>query len=227
MLKNRSLLVLAIAPLAISLSLLVFGLVYFFSNMAVWVNGAVLYFLGSPDSWWFAWLYWPTLIVAGALMSVAATYLAYVVQSIVAIPFYAVLSERVLLKLGSKTQTQLKMGEWVRFNLQMVRVGLVKSFLFLILAVLLFGASFIPGLGFVSMFGALLIMSFDCMDYSFEAMGWRFRERLSYQRRNGRQWLGAATGLGLTLLVPGLTLLVIPGAVVGGAILIHESRSST
>lgn len=225
--QNRSLLPLALAPLTIALVLLGVVLYYAFSNMSGWLQYLIGTWLGQGDSWWMATIHWVLIIFSSLLISVGLTYLAYIVQALIAIPFFTLLADKVLLRLGAKVHAPQKMREWIAFNLRMFRVGLVKTVLFLIFAVFLFGLSFVPGLNLLSLFGTLLILSFDCMDYSFEGMGWRFRDRLGFQRRNGVQWMGAAVGLGLTLVIPGLTLLVVPGAVVGGALLVHESRSST
>ena len=79
---------------------------------------------------------------------------------------------------------------------------------------------FVPVLNLLAVSAAMLLLAFDSMDYSFETLGWGLRQRLRYLRREWVQWSGMAAGLALTLLLPGLTLLVIPGAVVGAAMLV-------
>ncbi len=72
-----------------------------------------------------------------------------------------------------------------------------------------------------------MVLAFDSLDYSFEALGMGFRERLRYLIKEWSQWFGMATSLALTLLMPGLTLLIIPGAVVGAALILKEQNGKT
>jgi uncharacterized protein involved in cysteine biosynthesis len=83
----------------------------------------------------------------------------------------------------------------------------------------LFVFSFVPGINVLAFVLTLMMLSFDCMDYTFDAMGLGLRDRLLYLTARWQQWAGMATSLALTLLVPGLTLLMVPGAVVGAAVI--------
>jgi CysZ protein len=104
-------------------------------------------------------------------------------------------------------------------------VSLLKTLLLLAVGFILFVFSFLPVLNFFAVGGALMILALDCMDYSLEALGYGFRQRMAYFVKNPAQWLGMSLGLGLTLLVPGLTLLVIPGAVTGAALIVKDEKT--
>jgi uncharacterized protein involved in cysteine biosynthesis len=104
----------------------------------------------------------------------------------------------------------------------MLRVSLLKSLALLPLGFCLFVFSFLPVLNLISLAGAMMVLAFDCMDYSLEALGLGFRRRIRYMRRHLAQWLGMWGGLAWTLIVPGLTLLIIPGAIVGAAMVVKS-----
>lgn len=160
---------------------------------------------------WVAYLRYPIWVTLFVFSLFCLVYLSYLVHVILCGPFYTLLAERALKDMGKPTVS----GFWL--SLRMVRVSLVKSlfFLFLGLGILLF--SLVPVLNVVSVIMVLMILAFDTMDYSFEAMGLGFRQRLRYFINHIPQWVGMAVSLSLTLLIPGLTLLILPGAVVGAA----------
>jgi CysZ protein len=102
----------------------------------------------------------------------------------------------------------------------------LKGAVFAVCGVFLFVLSFIPVINLLAVAAAMFLLAFDCMDYALEARRLKFRQRLRYVFRNKAQWAGMATGLALTLLLPGLTLLVIPGAVTGAALNLKETDES-
>lgn len=211
---HRSLLALALLPTMIAL-LSAAGFAWLlFDRLGDWSRAWVdsLSFLGSGV--WHDLAYYPVLLGAGVVIILATLYAAFLLQILVAIPFFSLLSDRTLVKLGKKPPT-----DW-RTTVRMIKVGLVKTVVFLGVGVILFVFTWIPILNLVSLFCALLVMAFDLIDYSFENVGMGFRDRLAYLYRERVQWIGMAAGLALTMVIPGLTLLVTPGAVVGGAMIL-------
>lgn len=214
--QHRNLFVVALIPVLIAVLFACGFLWLIFSYLPLWVHGLI----GSAASWasgfWYDLIYYPLVIGAGAVVFIAALYVSFLLLRLVAVPFYSLLAERTLVQQGRTTH-----ASW-RMMLRMFRSSLVKTILLLFVGLLLFVFSFIPVLNFVAMTCALLIMGFDCMDYAFEAKGMGLRARLRYLARERWQWLGMAAGLALTLPIPGLTLLVVPGAVVGCALILKE-----
>ena len=212
---SRHLLTLAVVPLLIATAGAGFLLVALWNHLPLWLGDLVLRWIGEGQGFWHDLLYYPLLISAGLLTFVMSIYTIYILQSLIAIPFYSLLAERTL----ESMQKRPKGGGWGR-ALAMLKSGAVKSIALLLLGPLLFVLSFVPVLNLLAVSAAMLLLAFDSMDYSFETLGWGLRQRLRYLRREWVQWSGMAAGLALTLLLPGLTLLVIPGAVVGAAMLV-------
>jgi uncharacterized protein involved in cysteine biosynthesis len=212
---RRRLLALALAPTLLALIATTLLLLTILSYLPWWMQTLIRYWVGLPDGFWHNLLYYPLLIGSAFLFLVSSIYVVYVMQGLIAIPFYSMLADRTLEELGKKPQA-IRWRHW--FALQ-VR-GVVKSLVLLMIGVVLLVLSFIPVLNLLALVAAMLILAFDLLDYSFEVLGFDLRTRLRYCRRERAQWAGMATGLALTLLIPGLTLLVTPGAVVGGALLV-------
>jgi CysZ protein len=221
LLRNRALLWVAFLPILISTGAAV-GLVWLlWVNLPRWVQMIVAW-IGFSPGWVHHLLYYP-LLVSGALIALfSSVYVLYLGQSLIAVPFYAFLADRTLTQAGKKPNDSRMWKEWARHTLRMIRVSLMKFILLLAVGVVLFVFSFLPVLNVFTLTGALMILALDCMDYSLDPLGLGLRQRISYYRRNWAQWLGMAVGLGLTLLLPGLTLLIIPGAVVGAAIIVKD-----
>lgn len=175
-------------------------------------------------------LYYPMLWAVGLVIVVGILYVVYVLHAVFAMPFYSLLAERTLQLHGKGPENFTSWRQWSRHMVTMLRVSAVKGFILACLGVILFIASFIPVVNIVAVTVTLLLLAFDCMDYSLEAKRMRLRQRIRYVFQHKAQWAGMAVGLALTLLLPGLTLLVIPGAVCGAALILkdtHESRAAT
>lgn len=177
-------------------------------------------------AWLFNFLYYPMLWAIGLVLVVGILYAVYVLHLIVAMPFYSLLAERTLQLHGKGPSAFTSWREWSRHLVTMLRISLVKGAIFVVLGIGLFIASFIPVVNIAAVIGTLLLLAFDCMDYSLEARRMRLRQRVRYVLRHKAQWAGLATGLALTLLLPGLTLLVIPGAVCGAAMILKDTNES-
>lgn len=161
----------------------------------------------------------PLIWIGGILVTLIVLYIVYALHAIVAQPFYSLLAERTLKLQGRVTASNL--GFW-----SMLRVSVIKGCVFLTLGVVLLLVSFIPVVNVIAVCGTLLLFAYDCFDYAFEAQRLGFRDRIRYVMKNKSQWTGMSSGLALTLLLPGLTLLVIPGAVVGAALILKEANES-
>jgi uncharacterized protein involved in cysteine biosynthesis len=215
-LKHRRLLVLAILPTMLSGLFAAVFLWLLWTHLGAWAAHLVTALVGAAAGVWYDVIYYPLVLGGGLIVSLAALYILFVLHSFVAVPFYSVLAERALAQRG------LHHKQNIAGMLRMFRIGAVKSVLLLAIGVVLFVLSFVPVLNLAALAVTLLLLAFDCMDYAFEAAGFGLRRRLGYLFTRRAQWAGMAAGLALTLLVPGLTLLVTPGAVVGGALILKE-----
>lgn len=216
--RHRSLMAVAAIPFLISAAA---------AGVSIWLttiyypllmNSLVMSWLGGIQSTWLALLIKPLIWIGGFVVTLVILYAVYVMHAIVAQPFYSLLAEKTLKISGKTRANNTSLGA-------MLKASLIKGLIFLCVGVLLFVCSFIPGLNILAVGGALLLVAFDCLDYSLEAQDLRLRRRFAYARANKAQWFGIAAGLGLTLLLPGLTLLVIPGAVVGSALILNPPKN--
>jgi uncharacterized protein involved in cysteine biosynthesis len=214
---HRRLLAVAMLPMLISFFFCFLVIWLTWTHVGLWVQQLIGLILGQATGWWYDLLYYPLAVGGGILVFLATIYVAFVVHNLVAIPFYSLLADRTLVQLGKKRGD----SSW-RSSLRLLRVGVLKSILLLAMGVVLFVFSFVPFLNLLAVTGALMILAFDCMDYAFDGVGFSLRQRLGYLLREWAQWLGMAAGLALTLLVPGLTLLIVPGAVVGSALILKD-----
>ncbi len=208
--SNRKALALSLVPLIFDLSLFFVGFFWGANHLTIWATEFLLWILPGPIDSWTTWLMYPTAFLFGIAFLVVLIYFVYVLGLLIAGPFMSFMAEGILRKAGIKADVSF----W-----SMVRVAIVKTFLFSLLGVLLFACSFAPGLNVISSFGAFLILAFDSMDYAFEAHGKSFSQRLQFFINNFLIFLGMASVLSLTLIIPGLTLLVLPVAVAGATVI--------
>jgi uncharacterized protein involved in cysteine biosynthesis len=221
LLRNRRLLLAATLPILISSSAAVSLIWVLWNRLPHWVQSQITW-IGLHSGWLREALYYPILVSLALLVLFSSVYVMYLAQSLIAVPFYSYLADATLIQLAKKPEKTRTWREWRKHTFRMIRVALLKFLLLLAVGCVLFVFSFLPILNIFTLSCALLLLALDCMDYSLDAFSLGFRARLAYYSRNWAQWFGMAFGLGLTLLVPGLTLLIIPGAVVGAAIIVKS-----
>ena len=217
-LTHPGLLATALLPALLALGFAVGFIWIMWTYLGLWVQQLITAVLGAGTGLWYSLAYYPLLLGGGLVVFLSALYVSFLLHAFLAVPFYSMLAEKTLRQLGLPTQSGWS-SLW-----RMFRVSAIKALLLLIMGVFLFVLSFVPVLNVAAMLMALMVMAFDCVDYSFECLGYGLSRRLSYLVRERNQWLGMATALALTLLLPGLTLLITPGAVVGGALILKEQE---
>ena len=216
--RHRSLMAVAAIPFLISAAAAGASIWFITIYYPLLMNSLVMSWLSGIESTWLALLIKPLIWIGGFVVTLVILYAVYVMHAIVAQPFYSVLAEKTLKLSGIAVLQGLSLSA-------MLKTSVIKGVIFLCVGVLLFVCSFIPGLNVVAIGGTLMLVAFDCLDYALEAQGFPLRRRFAYARANKAQWFGIAAGLGLTLLLPGLTLLVIPGAVVGSALILNLPKN--
>ncbi len=224
LLSEKSLLIWIFIPMVVALAAAVSIVTILFEHLPAWVQWLLQQILSFTPSW-FHYLYYPLWVGNAILILVAGVFIGYLLQGLLAIPFYAFLAEKTLVKLGVLKDRPFTFSGWVKSSIHMLAIGLIKTFVFLALGVVLFICSFIPGLNILTMFFALLILTIDLLDYSFESLRFGLKRRIGFVVSQPLLILGMVTGLGLTIILPGLTLLIAPGAVVGAGIVLRSTLS--
>ena len=224
---NRKLRMWSLIPFAVALvlgtAITISGLYYIGGSI-----GALAVSLGSwisvaPGSWAIFALtlvLWPIALLA---LGVAV----YVSVRLIVAPFYSILAELALVVIGMREEQPFQVRQWMAFTVRMLMVSLVKSLIFAVAAGILFVCSLIPFINLLATMGFVLILAFDVSDYSFEAMGWGIRRRFQHFRRHLPMYSGFAVGLGAVLVIPGMSVIIMPAAVVGGCLLLQKSESKT
>ena len=153
-----------------------------------------------------------------------ALYGTFLVTALIAAPFNSLLAEQTLVAIGAIEDRPFILSRWLKMTIRLLGIGVLKSVIFLFLGLLIFLCSFVPVLNLAGAFVALLIMAFDSMDYSFEVFEMSLADRFRFFRLHFSRFAGSAGFLGLTLLLPGITLLLLPFSVVGSAVAMAEIR---
>jgi len=150
--------------------------------------------------------------------------LTFLLAQIVASPFNTLLAEKTL-----KSQGLLK-GQpdksWLKGSLKMLFSGLIRGAILLLLGVLIFVLGFIPLLNVLALFMGLFLMATDCADYSHELLHMEFRKRAQFYVKFWLEFLGFGCAMGLTFMVPGLNLVMIPALSISGALLVSRLRTA-
>jgi uncharacterized protein involved in cysteine biosynthesis len=174
----------------------------------------------SVTGWLFDVLYYPAVIVLGFMFIVVWLVAVLAVATVIASPFNALLAERALVRQGVKTAGAASVGAWVRLFLHMTWIAVIKACIFGALGLALLVLSFVPGLNLLAAYASMCVFAADVFDYSFEATGLSFRRRLAEWRAFNQELGGLGGSLLLTSLLPGLTVLLLPVAVLGGTTLV-------
>lgn len=224
--QHRALRRLALLPFIITVFVFIFGLAAGLPVITMYVTPFTKMLLGwfgvrasSAQGEMFAtllpFLIWPAL-------ALALIYILLTITRLVAAPLYGLLAERVLMKQGALTEEKINAMKWVKRQFRMTRAALIKTALFLVLGLILALLSFIPGLGLFTSFAFLVLLAYDVVDYSLEAMAWDYDQRVDFFRQHFAVFLGLGASLGLVFLIPGLNFFVLPAAVAGGADLVRR-----
>lgn len=218
---------LVIAPVVLG-GVLVGGAAYLlFPYIGTLSQGTVGILPGSVHEYIVPALYWIIFFIFFVLFAGLGLILLYCIYILLCAPFHSLLVEAVLVKSGKHQTMEMSFKSWLILTLKMLRTSLIKVFFFSTIAFLAFVLSFLPGLQWLVFVTTACIFAFDVMDYSFEVLGYGFRDRLRYFSKEKGQFFLLSSSMALTLLVPGLTFFALPGAVVGAALAINrkEDRS--
>ncbi|MCB0390588.1 MAG: EI24 domain-containing protein [Bdellovibrionales bacterium] len=221
--SDKSLWKWALIPVLIDLALLIF---VFFSSLDLVgsiVTTGLSFIFSSTSGLLYSLLYYPLYLILYVAFVVMAIYLVYIIGSVIASPFNSFIAEKILMNRGLIKEQPFELGRWLKLSLRMLGISLVRALIFIFFGLFLFIFSFLPGVNIVTSFLAFIIIAFDNMDYSYEAAGLGLSDRFNHLKNNTFLFSGMGVVIGATLLIPGLTLLVMPLMVAGCA----DSYNST
>src|SRR6185369_11713891 len=92
-----------------------------------------------------------------------------------------------------------------------------------IIALLVLGA-LIPGLGIIAAILGVFLLTYELFDFSFDACHMTFKQRIAFIKAHLGLIVGWSTALGLTTLIPGINILIMPGSVVSAAWLFYKLK---
>jgi uncharacterized protein involved in cysteine biosynthesis len=204
-------------PLIIAFVLFIGGLYLGGGQIDLVVQQAILGVLDAPGGRLYQILYYPLVVLFWLVFVVLYVYVLYIGASLISSPFYSIIAEKTLIHLGLVQPAPFSMVRILRLALKMFFVSLLRSLALMFVGLFLLVSSFIPGVNLLSAYFAFVILALDSADYSFETRGFGFRDRLQFFKTHFPEVLGMGGFIGLTVLVPGLILLVMPFAVLGAA----------
>jgi uncharacterized protein involved in cysteine biosynthesis len=214
----------AAIPWILDVAILIGGWSLGFTAIQALTSWAIMKFVAAGIL--FNVLYYPALFILAFTFMVVWLILVMAISTLVASPFLAILAEKTLANAGAPVVGFANFGLRLLHILRMLCVSLLKAVVFAMAGITLFLASFIPGLNFAAVYGSMCLFAADVFDYSFEALGWGFHRRMRELRLAAPEVGGLGAGLALTSFLPGLTVLLLPLAVVGAAEVVADELRS-
>jgi uncharacterized protein involved in cysteine biosynthesis len=155
-----------------------------------------------------------------------ASYFSYILLSLIGAPFYSMMANIVLAR---KQVEPPRIGflRWVVVTVKMLSISLFKLILFVGVGGALFFFSFLPaGMLFAPIIMCLMI-SFDCFDFSFEAMTFSIHQRWRFFYEHMPAFLGLAMIILIVGTIPGMFSLFLPLFIAGGADLFADLHKAS
>lgn len=221
--KSRGdLLAWSLIPFLLDVCLLVGLWIWGFPYVGEWSNRAVLWLLPDNEGWRSIVFGIPLYFLFALGFLIFTVLMVFILASLVASPFHSIVARRVLESRGLIDHSGRGWLQELFASLRMLGASLFKTLIFLTIAIPLFVLSFVPVVNLFSAWIGMMMMVYDSADFSYEALELPLRQRWSRFRAMLPEFIGASLCLALTLLLPGLTLLVAPLVVIGLADLVGE-----
>jgi CysZ protein len=187
-------------------------------SLGAWTTTAVGFLLPAVHGVWATVTYHVLFATFAIGFFFVGVYILILASTVLNAPFYNLMVEQLLLDRGYLTARSRSFAGWAAVSWRMLGVSLRKLLLFGALGVCVFLASFVPVLNIFAGFVGLMMVAFDCADYTFENLEWGLGRRVLFFLRNILVFVGMGLILGLPALIPGALLLLMPGAVAGAAV---------
>jgi CysZ protein len=213
--KNSSLLRLSLIPLVINFVFLCAGLVYSINH----ISDVVSHIVSQPEAWYQYILYYFVVILTTVSLFLIVVFIVLTLANVLAFPFNSLLAERAL---RIHEPAHGGKGQWFAKAKANLAALFRRTLVFLIVGCLLIIATLIPGLGVIGAGVGVFLMAYDRLDYGFDHFAWTFQQRKRFVRGNFWEIMGFAVGLGLTTSIPMLNILIQPGSVVAGSLMVAK-----
>ncbi len=225
--NNTKLLHLSIAPFAISLVLVIIGLILAF-EFSFGTFPMFLSFLFSPKTAILSSGIVATIaklllnVTTYIVISILWVFIMMILVNIICIPFHSLLAERTLKDLNALEQKPFSISNWLKTCARMFFISIIRTSVLLIIGLVPFLLSFfVPGLSILAGFIGLLIITSDCLDYSLEILEFDLKKRFSIFKKYFIEFTGFCCFFGI---MPVINLLLLPVAVVGAAWLVVQLK---
>lgn len=217
--SSRSLKLLSLIPVSITICLIVFGFYELNKNF----DDILIYFLGTKYLEYSTWLQHMIRFLGFVFFSILVFVFSYLFASIIAIPVNSVIADQSLQKLNVIVNKKQSLGENAKSFLIMTKISLVKSVLFFIISFFIFVGSLLPGLSLPMLFFGLMLLAYDCIDFSLELLELNLNQRINYFKNHIPEISGFALFLGILFFIPVLNVALLPIAIAGGAYIVSNS----
>jgi CysZ protein len=212
-------------PFLIDLVLLFLGVYFGLGYVKTIAVTAILWLFSNSDSIYAQIAYYPLLIILGIGFLILLVFATYILASVIASPFYGVLAEKTLVHFKVIEDRSFDWRRFLKQTSSMIVVSFKRGVILACIGLLLFFCSFIPVLNIFAAYSAFVLMAMDSADFALEAKGLHLKQRLAYFKQNYKLFLGQGAFVGLTLIIPGLILLIMPYAVIGSTVLMAENEN--
>ena len=237
--KNRKLTLLALVPFFVQLLLFGIGVYLTLYYLGDWSDGILrllpLDTANQVDNGFFNSLinklvlgiYWLLKVILLLVLLVIQFLILYLLGTIIASPFYDLISEVTESILGLKDETPLSFKRLLRSTWVTIGIEIKKVLLFSTIAVFTLLLSLIPFLGtvinlFVLNIYAAMVFTFTFCDYPMSRRDWSLGQRLKFAENHYLEYLG----FGLLFFIPVINFVAGPAFVVGATVLFVEHDQS-
>lgn len=214
-------------PMLLGLTVVYFGFYYGWDSTSEIIKGQLANYIGqwvAKDGFIFKIIFSFVNFVAKILFVIFAVYLGFILVQIISIPFYSLSCERILVKRNVFPSRDFNLGVWIRLTIRLFVISLFRMAIFLVFGLSIFLLSLIPGLQLLAIGYSAYVMALDCIDYTLEVYEMNLGRRFSIYFGNMKFFAGVGVTLLPSLFVPGVTLLLLPIAVVGSAVCFAEAK---
>lgn len=220
--RVKGVFLLSIVPALVTSGFLVFGIYKGIEVVPMIITGLLGMFGITISGFFLQVAYWLTLFLGGLMYLLLTVASAFVLTKILLVPFNSLIAEKVLRHEGRLRSSNDRLSVWIKKSIVLMGVSVLQTLIFLVIGSVLFVTSFIPVLQVVSGFIGLIIIAFDCSDYSMELAELGIRRKFDLLKSRFLEFSGFGVVVGLTLFVPLLNLLFLPIAVAGASWMISR-----
>jgi uncharacterized protein involved in cysteine biosynthesis len=167
-------------------------------------------------------LYYLLMFIIWFVLFIAISFLIYLLGSIIASPFYAVMAKVVLIKEQALIEKKFILMDEIKLAIKMLATSVLRVIMITAVGVALFAVSFLPLVGLLVGFCFFILIIFDVSDYALESLGFTLKQRVVFVKSNWPEFLGMSFFLSLTSFMPGLLIILAPFSVIGSAYIISK-----